>query len=129
MDTVLQSAAYDYNGRVSEDIRQAAIRCYNDYKSDREPFVARMRDNERYYRSFYDKMAHTEMTRMRCSTPLLFSCIENAAADASATACCERASASDMVFMASRDNVYTSFGLMLPGAFVPMYCQSKERVS
>lgn len=84
MDTVLQSAAYDYNGRVSEDIRQAAIRCYNDYKSDREPFVARMRDNERYYRSFYDKMAHTEMTRMRCSTPLLFSCIENAAADASA---------------------------------------------
>lgn len=72
-----------YTGRVPEALRRAALECFELYRRDREPYIARMRDNEEYYRSFYERLAATEKRRMDCTTPLLFSCIENAAADAS----------------------------------------------
>lgn len=74
---------YIYTGRVPQGLREAALECFETYRADREPYIARMRDNEEYYRSFYERLAPTEKRRMDCSTPLLFSCIENAAADAS----------------------------------------------
>ena len=74
-----------YTGRVSEDTRSAALRCYETYRSDRESYIARVRDNERYYRSFYDKQSGRLMRRPDCGTPLLFACIDNAAADASSS--------------------------------------------
>ena len=74
-----------YTGRVPAQLRSAALEAFERYRADREPYIARMRDNEEYYRSFYERFAATEQRRMDCSTPLLFSCIENAAADASSS--------------------------------------------
>lgn len=79
-----RSAEYIYTGKVSDETISAAFDSYRQYKADRENLIARIRDAERYYRSFYDRPAHDLQKHMRCTTSLLFSCIENAAAQASA---------------------------------------------
>ena len=63
---------------------QAAKDAYRRYKSDREPIIQRIRDNEKFYRSYYARFANNIREEMDCKTPLIFSCIENAAADISA---------------------------------------------
>ena len=79
------TAEFIYTGRVPEATRSAALRCYETYRSDRESYIARVRDNERYYRSFYERSSEGLVRRKDCSTPLLFACIDNAAADASSS--------------------------------------------
>lgn len=73
---------YIYTGAVSPERREEALECYNAYKSDRASLISRIKDNEAYYRSFYEKRVPDLLKKMQCSTPLLFSCIENTAADA-----------------------------------------------
>ena len=73
---------YDYNGRVPLSLIEKAKEAYKTYRADREPFIERVRDNERFYRKSYS-MASAELDRrMHCDTPFIFSAIENARADA-----------------------------------------------
>lgn len=72
----------EYNGNVSRALVDKALEAFNAYKQDKEPLMARIRDNERFYKSSYSHMSYALDRTMTCDTPLIFSAIENARADA-----------------------------------------------
>ena len=72
-----------YNGNVSEKLIEEAVEAYNDYKSDKEHFLTRIRDDERYYNDCYNKTSRTLKEEMNQSTSFIISAIENYCADAS----------------------------------------------
>lgn len=74
---------YTYNGKITPEFKSEAISEYNRYKSDREPILSRIRDNERYFQRLYNRSAGEIEGRFSPRTPLIFSCIENAASNAS----------------------------------------------
>lgn len=73
---------YLYKGKVSRELLSSALDAYRQYKSDKEPLVARIKDNERFYRRSYE-YSHTALeASMECDTSFIFSSIENTRADA-----------------------------------------------
>ena len=58
------------------------MEAYNTYKADKDSYIARIRDNERFYSESYSYMSEELDESMRCDTPFIFSAIENARADA-----------------------------------------------
>lgn len=58
------------------------MEAYNTYKADKDSYIARIRDNERFYSESYSYMSEDLDESMRCDTPFIFSAIENARADA-----------------------------------------------
>lgn len=77
------SEIYVYSGKITPEFKAEAIAEYNRYKSDREPVMSRIRDNERYFHGLYNRYAEDIRSRFSPRTPLIFSCIENAASNAS----------------------------------------------
>lgn len=76
------SGEYIYGGRVKRELLSAALDAYKTYKADKEQLVARVRDNERFYRESYSRGRQSLGAEMTCDTPFIFSAIENARADA-----------------------------------------------
>lgn len=74
--------AYTYNGSVPLELIEQAKEAFKSYKADKEPLVSRIRDNEHFYRQSYERMSDVLNAHMLCDTPLIFSAIENARADA-----------------------------------------------
>lgn len=75
-------SAYIYSGKVGKGLIADALEAYKTYKADREPLISRIRDNENFYRSSYEKLFNGINSEMACDTPLIFSAIENCRADA-----------------------------------------------
>lgn len=73
---------YRYNGRVPRALIDKAREAFDAYRSDKEPLMARIRDNERFYKRSYTHTSQRLDSVMTCDTPLIFSAIENARADA-----------------------------------------------
>lgn len=73
---------FEYTGKVSRALIESAREAYTTYKQDKEMLVTRVRDNERFYRQSYERMSDDINSVMVCNTPLIFSAIENARADA-----------------------------------------------
>ncbi|MGM9937034.1 MAG: hypothetical protein ACI38A_06790 [Candidatus Ornithomonoglobus sp.] len=71
-----------YSGKISGDFLSKALTALNQYRSDRESFLMRIRDNERYYKSLYSGTSDELKKEMKCNTSFIFSSIENAVADA-----------------------------------------------
>ena len=63
---------YNYNGRVDKMLIAEAIDTYRQYKSEREPFIARIRDNEAFYRQSYERLYSGINNNMQCDTPFIF---------------------------------------------------------
>ncbi len=72
-----------YYGSVSKDLIDEACRCFRDYAGDKEKTVKRIKDDERLYRSWYEKDAHSLKKDFQSSTSFIFSSIENACATSS----------------------------------------------
>lgn len=72
---------FEYTGRVSRGLIEDALEAYGVYKSDKELLIARVRDNERFYRESYSAMSQGLNSAMSCDTPFIFSAIENIRAD------------------------------------------------
>lgn len=75
--------SYRYEGAVSDTLKSEALAAFRKYEGDKHSLVERIRDNERFYRDFYDRRTENLKKKMDCSTPLLFSAIENACATSS----------------------------------------------
>ncbi|MBQ3427384.1 MAG: hypothetical protein IJH37_09635 [Clostridia bacterium] len=73
---------YQYTGAVPYALIDKARESFEAYRSDKEPLMARIRDNERFYKKSYSHITHNLEKVMTCDTPLIFSAIENARADA-----------------------------------------------
>ena len=73
---------YTYSGKVPLSLITDALEAFRTYKSDREPFIARVRDNEAFYRRSYERMFPDINSNMSCDTPFIFAAIENCRADA-----------------------------------------------
>lgn len=73
---------YTYNGKVSRKLIADALEAYRTYKSDREPLINRIRDNESFYKRSYERLYSGIMSEMDCDTPFIFTAIENCRADA-----------------------------------------------
>lgn len=73
---------YIYSGNVKPELLSAALEAYKTYKADKEPLVARIRDNERFYSESYSRGGARLAAEMTCDTPFIFAAIENARADA-----------------------------------------------
>lgn len=73
---------YNYDGNVAPEMICEAVEAYKLYKSEREPFIQRIRDNDRFYRDSYEHLTGTLNSDMECDTPFVFSAIENCRADA-----------------------------------------------
>lgn len=73
---------YDYNGNVSREFVTEILECFKTYKADKEPVMQRIRDNERFYASCYEPVSPELKQSLHTNTPLIFSAIENARADA-----------------------------------------------
>lgn len=71
---------YLYGGRVTAEFKAKALRAYDRYTADRSEVIARVIDNEKYYRGFYRRDTDEITQKMKCETPLLFAAIENACA-------------------------------------------------
>lgn len=74
--------AYEYTGKVPYALVQKAREAFETYRRDKEPLMARIRDNERFYKRSCNHMSYRLDEVMTCDTPLIFSAIENARADA-----------------------------------------------
>lgn len=77
------SLLYEYDGKITEDFRLLALQAFKRYEADKSALVRRIKDNEMYYRDMYNKDTDALNKKMNCSTPLLFSSIENACATSS----------------------------------------------
>lgn len=75
-------AQYNYNGNVAPELICEALETYKLYKSEREPFIQRIRDNDKFYRDSYEHLTTGLSTEMECDTPFVFAAIENCRADA-----------------------------------------------
>ncbi len=73
---------YTYNGKVDKKLIEDALEAYRTYKSDREPLITRIRDNEEFYRKSYERLYGGIASEMSCDTPFIFAAIENCRADA-----------------------------------------------
>ncbi|MGM9937166.1 MAG: hypothetical protein ACI38A_07455 [Candidatus Ornithomonoglobus sp.] len=82
MSDITAIEAVEYSGKVSEELRLRAIKAYSTYKADRAALIARIKDNEQFYRNYYSRSVIELKKDMHAETPFIFSCIENAAADA-----------------------------------------------
>ena len=74
---------YPYSGKISDEFKTKILNTFRRYETDKTELVQRLRDNEQYYRSFYTGNTQDLKNKMNCSTPLLFSAIENACATSS----------------------------------------------
>lgn len=75
-------SAYTYKGKVNKNLIVEALDAYKTYKADREPLIARIRDNEAFYKLSYERLYNGINETMACDTPFIFSAIENCRADA-----------------------------------------------
>lgn len=73
---------YKYNGKIPAYFIEEALSAYRQYKSDREPLIKRIRDDEEFYRRSYERTYSGIESNMQCDTPLIFAAIENCRADA-----------------------------------------------
>ena len=73
---------YRYSGKVPTAFIDEALEAYRTYKSDRDPLVQRIRDNEAFYRRSYERLYGSIESEMECDTPFIFAAIENCRADA-----------------------------------------------
>ena len=73
---------YRYSGKVPTAFIDEALEAYRTYKSDRDPLVQRIRDNEAFYRRSYERLYGSIESEMDCDTPFIFAAIENCRADA-----------------------------------------------
>ncbi len=73
---------YIYNGKVKKELIADAIESFRLYKADREPLMARIRDNEAFYRRSYERLYSNISNTLSSDTPLIFAAIENCRADA-----------------------------------------------
>ncbi len=74
-------SVFEYNGRVEKGLIEQAKETFCEYRADKEELVARLRDNERFYRDSYTRMERDVERRMVCDTPFIFSAVENTRAD------------------------------------------------
>lgn len=78
----LTAARYLYKGKIPSGLLSSALDSYSQYKSDKETLVARIKDNEHFYRRSYEH-SHTSLeASMECDTSFIFASIENTRADA-----------------------------------------------
>lgn len=75
-------SAFTYKGNVKPSLIAEALKAYKTYKSDREPLISRIRDNEGFYRMSYERLLSGINDTMACDTPFVFAAIENCRADA-----------------------------------------------
>ena len=73
---------YKYSGKIPTAFIDEALMAYRMYKSDREPLITRIRDNEAFYRKSYERLYSGIKSEMECDTPFIFAAIENGRADA-----------------------------------------------
>lgn len=73
---------YIYNGKVKKDLIADAVEAFAQYKADREGLMARIRDNEAFYRRSYERLYSNITNTLSSDTPLIFAAIENCRADA-----------------------------------------------
>lgn len=76
------NGSYIYSGAIEQGFLSEALEAYRAYRADKETLTARIRDNERFYRESCTRMSGELGAVMACDTPLIFSAIENARADA-----------------------------------------------
>lgn len=74
-------SVFEYKGRVEPGLISQAMDAFKEYRADKEELVARLRDNERFYRESYTRMMQDVERRMVCDTPFIFSAVENTRAD------------------------------------------------
>lgn len=79
----VSSRLYEYKGSLKEEFISDALEAYNQYKADKESIIARIRDNERLYNSWFMRRSAVLQKEPLDETPFIFSAIENAVADAS----------------------------------------------
>lgn len=77
------SGMYEYNGRISREFIADALDAFEQYKSDKQAIIARIRDDERLYNSWFTKRSDVLRNEPIDEAPFIFSAIENAVADAS----------------------------------------------
>lgn len=75
-------AEYRYTGKIPIGFIDEAMEAYRSYKSDRDPLIQRLRDNEAFYRKSYERLYNNIESEMECNTPFIFAAIENCRADA-----------------------------------------------
>ncbi len=73
---------YRYSGKIPTAFIDEALEAYRTYKSDREPLIRRIKDNEEFYRKSYERLYNGIESEMKCDTPFIFAAIENCRADA-----------------------------------------------
>lgn len=78
--TAIDTTAYD--GKIKPEFLSKALTAMNQYRSDRESLLMRIRDNERIYQALYSSTSEELKKNMKCDTSFIFSSIENAVADA-----------------------------------------------
>ncbi len=73
---------YRYTGKIPSSFIDEALSAFRRYKTDREPLISRIRDNEAFYRKSYERLYGGIDSEMHCDTPFIFAAIENCRADA-----------------------------------------------
>lgn len=74
---------YVHESAITDAFKSEALSAFRKYESDKASFISRVRDNDKFYREFYERNTENLKKEMDCSTPLLFSAIENACATSS----------------------------------------------
>ena len=59
---------YKYNGKIPASFIEEALSAYRLYKSDREPLIKRIRDDEEFYRRSYERTYSGIESNMQCDT-------------------------------------------------------------
>ncbi|MGN0163730.1 MAG: hypothetical protein ACI4EA_09180 [Candidatus Ornithomonoglobus sp.] len=81
--TYLSVDTASYYGNVSKDLILEACECFRDYSADKEALIDRIKDDEKLYRSWYEKSSRSLKKNFQTSTSFIFSSIENACATSS----------------------------------------------
>lgn len=74
---------YLYQGNISKELLSEMLESYRAYKGEKEVYMSRVRDNERYYRKCYETLTPKIEDSLSPNTSFIISAIENACADAS----------------------------------------------
>ena len=72
-----------YDGKITPEFLTEALEAFADYKKDKQPYYELQKDNERFYRSWYERRVSELESKLDCRNSLVFSAIENAVATAS----------------------------------------------
>ena len=70
-----------YKGKIKQEFLDKAIKMYNQYKNDKSKLVTRLKADNEYYTSNYEKEFDTKTNQPIPATPFIFSCIQTRFAD------------------------------------------------